>query len=207
MKNDRKKIYHTKNEIRLFFKQKGIVYLRKTRVEWKPLLSMKLDQSPYFRANEEEFKKLNKKYAEKIEKGYMASVYIKELDENLGVGVFSGEDIKKDDLIGEYAGVVQIAEEGSEIEDGKGYESDFSWYYLDEIKGGPSLEISGRLEGNEMRFVNHGLNPNVDVEHMLHNGQWIIFFKAAINILKDEQLLINYGDEYWSDGYRELVNL
>ena len=78
-----------------------------------------------------------------------------------------------------------------------GYESDFSWYYMDDIQEAPNLEINGRLEGNEMRFVNHGNTPNVEVEHTLHKGQWVLFFTAKQDIQADEQLLISYGEEYW----------
>jgi hypothetical protein len=138
----------------------------------------------------------------------LAPVYIKKVDEELGYGVFAADEIKRNAFVGEYTGVVQIPhnDSGQEMEDG-GYESDFSWYYLDTIPGGPELEINGRLEGNEMRFVNHSDQFNVDVEHTIHNGNWVIFFKAASNIQKDEQLLISYGEDYWEKGVRNRFEL
>ncbi len=205
-KQQKQIIYRTKSEIREFFKIQGVVYLKRTRVQWKPLLSMRLDQSDYYKTNEEEFKALSRVYSDSIENSNMAPVYIKKVDDNIGFGVFVAEDIPKGDFIGEYAGVVQVSgkDSGRKMEDG-GYESDFSWYYLDGIKDSTALEISGRLEGNEMRFINHGIGPNLDVEHTLHNGQWVIFFKAKVDIKKDTQLLISYGEEYWEDGYREMA--
>jgi len=122
--------------------------------------------------------------------------------------VFAAEDINETDFIGEYAGVVQIGDSYEDWTDtSKGYETDFTWYYLDNIKGGPTLEINGRLEGNEMRFLNHGSEPNVSVEHTLLNNQWVLFFTADRDIKKDEQLLISYGEAYWEDGYRYLSDL
>jgi len=205
MTNKMKEIYRSKKEIQQFFKIQGILYLERTRIDWKPLIGKKLDQSPYFKTNKEEFKDLSRKYGDHIENCLMAPLYIKKVDDAIGYGVFAAEDICKDDFIGEYAGVVQIADKlGDTDEDISGYETDYTWYYLDEIKGGPALEINGRLEGNETRFINHSFDSNVDVEHTLHKGQWVIFFKAERDILKDAQLLIRYGEKYWEDDCRKL---
>jgi len=201
-------IYRTKEEIQRFFIEQGIVYLERSETAWTPLLSMRLDKSEYYQSNKEEFGKLSITYSQDLEQRRIAPVYIKRIDKNIGYGVFAVDPIKKDDFIGEYTGVVQEAckESGGELEGG-GYESDFSWYYLDDIEGGPVLEINSRLGGNEMRFVNHSFTPNVEVEHMLHHGLWVIFFKAAKDIESGEQLLISYGEDYWNEGYRELAAL
>ncbi len=200
--------YKTKDEIQCFFEKQGLVYLKRQRIEWEPLYSMKLSESPYFRINEEEFNSLSSRYAKDLAKSHVAPVYIQKVDDCIGFGVYAAADIKKDIFIGEYTGVVQISggyDDDEEIRNG--FESDFSWYYLDEIENGPELEINGRKEGNEMRFINHSSRPNIDVEHTLHDGQWVLFFKAATDIKKDEQLLISYGTEYWDDGYRNLKHL
>jgi len=162
-------VYRTRAEIVRFFNQNGLVYLERTRVAWRPLLSMDLSRREYYLEN---------------------------------------RDLEKDAFIGEYTGVIQEAKEkaGWELEEG-GFESDYSWYYLEEIKQAPTLEINGRFEGNELRYVNHGNEPNVDVEHALVDGHWVLFFKTARKIYADEQLLISYGDAYWEDGYRGLESL
>lgn len=203
-----KEVYRSKKEIKQFFKSKGIVYLKRTRIDWKPLLKKKLHESPYYKTNEEEFKELNRTYGNHIENCLMAPLYIKKIDDTIGYGVFAAKDICKDDFIGEYTGVVQIADKFcDDNENVSGYETDYTWYYLDEIEGGPDLEINGRLEGNETRFINHSADSNVDVEHTLYMGHWIIFFKAARNIKKDEQLLIHYGKKYWEDDCRKLERM
>ena len=200
--------YRTKEEILSFFKEQNITYLERTRVGWKPLLQMALNTTPYYLENRELFQEIAVRYREDIETCRMAPIYIKQIDKKLGYGVFAAETIEKDAFIGEYTGVIQVPADnaGREMCSG-GYESDFSWYYLDQPEGAPELEINGRLEGNEMRFVNHSNNFNVDVEHTLIQGQWIIFFKAARTIQKDEQLLISYGEEYWGDEYREFRDI
>jgi uncharacterized protein len=208
MKAEQREIYKTNKEIRRFFEKQEILYLERTRIEWKPLLSRKLDNSPYFRENQAYFKELNRRYGEQIERAHKAPLYIRRIDEAVGYGVFAAADIGDRELIGEYAGVVQVADEksGHELETG-GFESDYAWYYLDEVADAPDLEINGRLEGNELRFVNHSQAPNLEVEHTLFQGQWIVFFIAARPIKKDEQLMISYGEAYWEDGWRDIQSI
>lgn len=196
--------YRTKAEIRAFFRRQGIRYLKRTRVAWKPLLSMDLAASVYYKENRALFKGLCSRYGKQIAAGQLAPLYIRKVSDTVGYGVFAAKRLREADFIGEYAGVVQPETAGTGAEEnGGGYESDYSWYYLDDVPSGPTLEINGRKEGNVLRFVNHGNAPNVAVEHTLYEGQWLIFFTAAQDIEKDEQLLIDYGGAYWDDGYRD----
>lgn len=201
-------IYRTREEIARFFKQNGLVYLERSRVAWRPLLSMDFSRREYYRENREYFEETARCYAHLIENSYMAPVYIRRIDQKVGYGLFAGTEIEKDAFIGEYTGVIQEAEEaaGRELAEG-GFESDYSWYYLEEIEQAPNLEINGRFEGNELRYVNHSNSPNIDVEHVLIDGYWIIFFKASRKIKADEQLLISYGEAYWEDGWRNLKSI
>jgi len=199
-----KRVFRTLKDILALFNDLGVVYRVRTKVDWEPLLKKKLDNSPYYRENKEEFESLVRQYGPKIDRGAMAPVYIRKIDDIIGYGVFASRDISRGDFIGEYAGVVQISgKHTNSFNEDNGYESDYSWYYLDEVDKAPSLEINGRLEGNEMRFVNHGKKPNLCVEHMLYQGQWVLFFTAAKKIKKDEQLLISYGESYWEEEYRK----
>ena len=187
-----------------FFKDRGIVYLERSRIAWRPLLTKALHQSPYYLENEAYFRELCDRYGEQIRRADKAPLYIEEVGDDVGYGVFAAADIEAGAFIGEYAGVVQPAEdEAGRPLDAGGYESDYSWYYLDEVPGAPDLEINGRLEGNELRFVNHSDTPNLEVEHTLFEGQWVLFFTAARDIRKGEQLLISYGEAYWEDGWRD----
>jgi hypothetical protein len=207
MMGDNKKTYKGRQAIRKLFARRGIRYLQRSRVAWKPLLSLPLHRSPYYLENRQLFDDLNRRYGAAIEESRLAPLYIKQVDPAIGLGVFAASPIEKGTFIGEYTGVIQIAAgDSGEALDGGGYESDFSWYYVDDIEEAPDLEINGRLEGNELRFVNHSENPNVSVEHTLHKGQWVLFFVAERTIRKDEQLLISYGDAYWGDDCRKLVS-
>ncbi len=201
-------VYRTRAEIARFFNRNGLVYLERTRVAWQPLLAMDLSRRDYYSENQDFFEKTSRSYGRLIKESSMAPVYIRRINDKVGYGVFAGSGLDKGAFIGEYTGVIQKAEEktGHELEEG-GFESDYSWYYLEAIEQAPTLEISGRFEGNELRYVNHGNEPNVDVEHALIDGYWVLFFKAARKIKTNEQLLISYGDAYWEDGCRDLKSL
>lgn len=192
-----------KEDIRNFFNDRNVIYLERSRIEWKPLLKKKLHKSSYYRENIDEFCKLDSRYGSHIESSTVAPVYIQKIDDKIGYGLFADELIKKGDFIGEYTGVIRISEDITETFEDGSYETDFSWDYPDET-GNTVLEINGRLEGNELRFVNHNKQFNVNVEHTLHQGQWLIFFVAKQDIMANEQLFVSYGDEYWSGGFREL---
>jgi SET domain-containing protein len=196
--------YRTKQEIRKLFEDLGVTYLSRTRVDWEPLLEKRLDRSPYYIENRQEFVDLTRRYGPEIERAAMAPIYIRKIDDTIGFGVFAARAIREGDFIGEYAGVVQVSGKYTRsFKADRGHESDYSWYYLDKVEKAPHLEINGRLEGNEMRFVNHGEEPNVMVEHTLCRGQWVLFFVAAADIRKDQQLLISYGEAYWNKDYRD----
>ncbi|MDY6831659.1 MAG: SET domain-containing protein-lysine N-methyltransferase [Thermodesulfobacteriota bacterium] len=203
----KKGCYRTEKQIHLLFRQLGVLYLPRSRVDFEPLLSARLDRTPYYRANREEFESLARLYGDAIRAAAIAPIYIQRVDDTIGLGVFAAAPIQKDAFIGEYAGVVQVAgKDEPAFTAESGHESDYSWYYLDKPKGLPELEINGRQEGNEMRFVNHGNPPNLKVEHTLIDGQWVLFFVAGRDIEKDEELLISYGNEYWEGGFRSLAD-
>jgi len=134
-----------KENILSFFHEQDIIYLKRSRIQWKPLLKKKLDKSPYYKINIDEFRELDLKYGALIEQSHIASVYIKKISDKIGYGLFSSEKIKKGDFIGEYTGVIDISEEITEEYDDGSFETDFSWDYPDET-GHTTLEINGRLE-------------------------------------------------------------
>ena len=208
MKTTPLEVYKTRAEIVRFFKNNSLVYLERTRVQWRPLLSMDLSKRDYYLENRDYFEETDHKYADLIKDCYMAPVYIGRINDKVGYGVFAAEELEKGAFIGEYTGVIQKADEmsGQEL-DGGGFESDYAWYYLEELEQAPTLEINGRFEGNELRYVNHDSDANIDVEHTLIDGYWILFFKAARKIKSGEQLLISYGEAYWEDGCRDLESL
>ena len=72
MEENNRQEYRTREEIETFFRDNGLVYLKRTQVEWKLLFSKKLDQSPYYLENRSAFETLSKRYGPSIDQCAMA---------------------------------------------------------------------------------------------------------------------------------------
>ena len=119
--------------------------------------------------------------------GFRPPVYLEFVDDQVGWGVFARQAIKKGELIGEYTGVVTKM----------GLGNAYTMFYAPEF---PELIIDATHFGNEMRFINHDSDPNC----------WFYFshceeglphriFVATRDIEVGEQILTNYGEQYWGD--------
>ena len=162
-------------------------------------------KSTYYRDNRSEFERLAGEYAESVVNCRVVSSSVRYLDDSMGRGLFAEERCREGDFIGEYTGLIQKASRCRPVKDQLGgYATDYSWTYP-EKKRFRSLEVNGRLNGNETRFINHSFTPNCRMEHTLIEGRWVLFLVAAREILPDEQFTVDYGEEYWVGGYRELI--
>lgn len=70
--------------------------------------------------------------------------------------------------------------------------------YLFEIDSEWTLD--GEDESNTARYINHSCNPNVEAEVDEEEGR--IMIHAARDIEAGEELLIDYGDEYFDEFIR-----
>lgn len=197
------KIYRTKEERLSVFREQNVTYL----TDYQYLIpfpdGLELDQSPYYLDNIEEFETLTTRYGEEILNNVVIDSYIKE-SEGKGLGLFASGTIKKDSFIGIYLGVVKESEEFVHYDE-SGFDTDYAWDYPDEVEGLPLMEIDAKPAGNELRYINHGIEPNLSVEHTLVNNRWYIFFIANRDIEENEELLVSYGEAYWDTDYRELL--
>ncbi len=200
------KIWHTPEERRSFMEQQGLLYLDKAEVLDFPSFRKDLSLSPYYRENKQEFDQLWADYGSLLEAGHMADVSIRPAGEGVGYGLFAESELAPGALIGEYTGVVGP---GLDVRDipGKtgGYETDYTWDYPDAWYEDILLEINALKKGNELRYVNHSFEPNLAVEHTKQDNRWVIFFVAEHLIPPGTQLTVDYGEEYWSGGFRELI--
>lgn len=201
------KIYKTDKEIELLFKILSIRHISSNEIINSELRKCDLRNSIYYTDNYKEFRKLEKKYGEKLKNYYYVPLYVKKTDDETGYGLFVSESLKKGDLIGQYTGVVQEASDyndsGEDISSG----TEFAWDYPDEIPGLPALEINAVTAGSLLRFVNHSFTPNLRVEHAVIGNEWMIFFVLDINVKSDTQLFCDYGNDYWSVDFREVIIL
>lgn len=221
--------YRTESEIRTLFETLGIEYLPRPRFEYEFPGSFDPRLTGYYRANHRSFERLARKYGPELERAGRAPVYIAEAA-GMGLGLFAAGELPKGTMIGEYSGIVRAAvefrlpdgpeagddadpgetpERGGETgidepEDARQFPTDYAWGYP-ECLPGLEFEIDAAEAGNELRFVNHSFRPNLTVEHTVLDSRWAVFFIASRRIRPGEQLLADYGEEYWSGGHRVLV--
>ncbi len=100
-----------------------------------------------------------------------------------GLGLFTEEEIPKGACIIEYTGRVISTEEE--------YTSNSK--YLFEIHA--RMTLDGSIRTNKARYINHSCRPNADPEIRKHR----IFIMALRKIKAGEEILYDYGEEYWDE--------
>ncbi len=100
-----------------------------------------------------------------------------------GLGLFTEEEIPKGACIIEYVGrIISAAEEYTNKSK-----------YLFEIHARKTVD--GRQRNNIARYINHSCRPNADPEIRKHR----IYIMALRKIKAGEEILYNYGEEYWDE--------
>ncbi|MBF9015895.1 MULTISPECIES: SET domain-containing protein-lysine N-methyltransferase [unclassified Oceanispirochaeta] len=203
-------IYRDPAERRKFMESKGLSYL--SRSIYKDVSVFLKDQktSPYYLDNHEEFRTLSSDYKDKIKEAWMADVSIRLVSEDVGYGLFAEADMNPGDILAEYAGVVQPGEDlvldpDTAERPPEGFETDYTWDYPDAWYEDLLFEVNAGKMGNELRYINHSFEANLAVEHTLIDNRWVIFFVAQQFIRAGTQFTVDYGEEYWSGGFRELI--
>src|SRR5437588_9656966 len=102
-----------------------------------------------------------------------------------GLGLFAGEDIEWGCRLIEYQGQLLSKKEVTRRQ--KFYDS-VGFTCL--MQFGDGQGIDGIMGGNESRFINHSLKPNVGA---FREDKWRIVFYSLEDIAKGEELTFNYG--------------
>ena len=189
-----------------FMAEQGIGYLEQAVFSDLPAFKRELAESPYYLENREEFDHLSALYGSSIRSHALAPVSIRFISKEVGYGLFTEEDLDAGAFIGEYTGVVQ---EGLDLPpvnpDAGSFDTDYTWDYPDAWYDDILYEINALKKGNELRYVNHSFEPNLVVEHTLLDNRWVVFFVCEHPLKAGTQLTVDYGEEYWSGGFRELI--
>ena len=106
----------------------------------------------------------------------------------LGRGLFAARDMEKGNFIVEYSGR-RIASK---------YADTLSTRYLFELDD--EWTIDGSSRANVARYINHSCVPNA--EGIVLDGRVLIH--AARDIRADEEITIDYGDEYFDEFIKPL---
>lgn len=145
----------------------------------------------------EEEKQIKKLYACKINyKGYVEKIKpllkIEYISDTIGFGVFAEEEFYIGDFIGEFCGTVTSKYDEST--------TNYKYNYFSAINEIDDIFIAPRKIGNELQFVNHSNNPNVEWKTIIGNdNKYHVIMTATQNIKKGEQILVNYGKQYWEN--------
>lgn len=102
---------------------------------------------------------------------------------SIGCGLFACARIRKGERVIEYTGV-RIPTPVADT---------LMSRYLFDLENG--WTIDGALHGNTARYVNHSCMPNGEAR--IEGGR--IFFYAIRDIMPDEEITIDYGEEYFDE--------
>lgn len=123
--------------------------------------------------------------------------------EGANLGAFSKRDIKEGTRLGAYEGVELNYDDYMKLEDqtyvfevGKKQNGRYIIFYID---------ASDAQNGNELRYVNGAKTPEQQAMINLRAYQYKekIYYKATRDIKAGEELIIDYGDNYWHDDEEE----
>jgi len=156
------------------------------------------------REHPEEYKVNSVMYGKYVEQGFKDDdrFYIQFIDQHKGYGLFAFKEIKQNDVIGVYTGLITM-ELGKKMFDTK------YLFHITSIKhpytgAKADLYIDARAAGNQLRFVNHDDNPNCEAIYVPHNNMWNVVFVAKRDIAINEEITISYGKSYKSVRGKEL---
>ncbi len=194
-------------EITSLLEEQDVEVLVRSRLALPPFLTGDPRRTSYWRRNRDEFAALTERYGREIAEGRIAPVTVRPAGEGRGLGLFAAADLEEGTFVGEYAGLIRRA--GSTrprpLPDG-GFASDYAWSYPRLRWFSPSLDVDARTAGNALRFINHSFHPAAEADHTaLPDEPWTIFFRLIRPVSAGDEITIDYGEEYWAGGYRELV--
>jgi euchromatic histone-lysine N-methyltransferase len=106
----------------------------------------------------------------------------------MGNGAFvkPGRRVEKGKYLGEYVG--QLLPPDSEV---RGMYT----FYITGV-----ARVDAATHGNLTRFFNHSCEHNVEALVELVGGRQVVVFQASRSIEENEQVVINYGMEYFRDN-------
>lgn len=121
----------------------------------------------------------------------LPKLYLSFVSDVIGHGVFAHQCIYNGDFINEYIGEFGLTRDSEKQDSPYLIEKDC----LDE---NVNWWIDSQRTGNYSRFINHSNSPNSKLYFTFFKGRYRVFAMAIKDIEPDEQILFDYGDDYWS---------
>lgn len=179
--------------VELLQKVFGIRYLPYLRFTNYEVLQHMMSQCPFILRTciGKENRLLAEKYHHEISTGYVANSVIKYIDDHIGYGLFAGEDMAPNTYVGEYTGLVRRLYRSHPDH------NPYCFHYLTRFWSVQYYVIDAFWQGNEMRFINHSAEPNLNPiclvdRHLLHTA-----FVTNQAIKAGTELTFDYGPDFW----------
>lgn len=136
-------------------------------------------------------------YYRLIQQKYESPWYMKYISKKVGYGIFAAADIKKGQLISEYVGIIY---DKKTYLNKLPYNANYCWSMIphSSITTEVQFYVDAIKSCNFTRFINHSYKPNVTPLAIYTPEGYRMLYVACEDIAKDEQLLVNYGNGYWS---------
>lgn len=172
----------------------GIEYLSHPRFANYAVLQEVISNCPWILKQSwlgAENRQLGEQYKTEIDSGYIADLTIKWIDEVFGYGVFANESLPAGAYVGEYTGNVRRLSR---------WRPDFNafcFHYPTRFWSWKYFVIDALHESNELRFINHSDQPNLEPICLLDRNLLHIAFVANQPIGRGMQLTFNYGEDFW----------
>lgn len=124
-------------------------------------------------------------YGDLVRKAHTANIYIAKVNDVVGYGAFAGEDLTPGQMLAEYTGYARKFR-NSDLRN----PYTFNYVY--------NAVIDASKAGNVSRFINHSESgANARYMRLVLEGIEHVILLAKLPIAKDEQILFDYGAEYW----------
>ena len=139
----------------------------------------------------EESLALGEKYRREIHSAYIPKVLVRFISDEVGNALYADEDIDAGQYVGEYTGIVRKNDRRY------GYPiNNYCYEYpvADEI--GRNFVVDA-TSGCLTRFINHSSTPNLKPCYAFLDGFYHVIFLSVKKIEKGDQLLFDYGKNYW----------
>lgn len=137
------------------------------------------------------------KFQFQIEDGYVAPVSIRWIDEVLGYGVFADVDLPAGSFVGEFTGIVR------QLSRSHPDHNEYCFHYPSRFFSWHYYVVDAQQLGNEMRFVNHSDQPNLQPYCAFSHALLHTIFLANSDIPAGTQLTYNYGRDFWRRRHKQ----
>ena len=149
----------------------------------------------YFNYLSERAEWLGELYTDEIKNAHIAHIHIQYINEYIGHGVFANQHLPVGSFVGIYTGIVR--HRSLFCKRSKKY----SFAYPHIKFGLRRFTIDAEDQGNETRYINHSYHPNCEAISAYCGGIFYVIIRTTQKVLTGQQLLLNYGGEYWRNRH------